>query len=163
MKYTIEIGEYCFGRISRVNDKDIIEYGYDDSKLNLDLVNFVFKQINLVKDKLDKSEIYTLVSILWSRSKNRSFDLTDEEYDNLDDEEDSIQIICDKLNNDCSLILSELELAKEELDSYDWYNLLEIIISNSNYILIEAKNDDCEQCGNYNFNEIYEIEINEKD
>lgn len=163
MKYTIEIGEYCFGRISRVNDKDIIEYGYDDSKLNLDLVNFVFKQINLVKDKLDKSEIYTLVSILWSRSKNRSFDLTDEEYDNLDDDEDSIQIICDKLNNDCSLILSELELAKEELDSYDWYNLLEIIISNSNSILIEAKNDDCEQCGNYNFNEIYEIEINEKD
>lgn len=163
MKYTIEIGEYCFGRISRVNNKDIIEYGYDDSKLNLDLVNFVFKQINLVKDKLDKSEIYTLVSILWSRSKNRSFDLTDEEYDNLDDDEDSIQIICDKLNNDCSLILSELELAKEELDSYDWYNLLEIIISNSNSILIEAKNDDCEQCGNYNFNEIYEIEINEKD
>lgn len=161
MIYNITIGEHCFGPIARINDMGIIDYGYDDSKINLDLAKFVFDTLR--KIKFTNNGINTMMGILHGR--NRTFDLTEEEYNILESDPDEdyaivFQKMCEKINYDINLIINEMEKSQDEFDSMDWFNLLDIIVGSNNLTKTDKSyRSDCDQCGNWNYMDYYELEI----
>lgn len=158
MIYTIKIGEHCFGYYLTINDVPLNVERYDDSTLNLDLAKFVFTQINLIKNKLTKEHTHILMSLVMDRTRNLNYRLTEEEYDSLSNDDDSSIFLCKKLNYNIDCIIGELISIKEELDSKDWNILIELIIEIKQLKIIKSTRDSCEQCGNYNWDEIYELE-----
>jgi len=158
MKYKIEIGEHCFGPILRIDDKDIIEYGFDDSKLNQELVDFIINNLTLIKDKLSQTDYHEIMSVLYCRTTK--FSLTEEEFQTLEDEDnDAVALMCYKINYDLSLMLDEVKNSCENFDGCDWSQLVSILLEYTSSTLIESNSDNCDQCSNYNWHEIYEVEL----
>lgn len=60
-------------------------------------------------------------------------------------------------------ILDELSKVKDKLDASDWSQIANIIVSRSNYEYLpeESSKDDCEQCGNWNFRDVYKKKSDE--
>ena len=159
MMYIIKIGEHCFGSYLSINDKPVIDYGYDDSKLDLDLAKLIIDQIDLDKNKLTEGHLLYMMNIISGRSKNLEFHLTDEEYESLSNDDCDGEFLCRKFNYNKDIIICELTSLIEELDSSDWNILMEILINIKNLQVISSNCDTCEQCGNYNWGEVYEMEI----
>lgn len=74
------------------------------------------------------------------------------EYDTRTDEE--MEVIQSK-------VLQELSDIKGNLDMSDWSAIANIIASRGNfeYQENESTNTDCDQCGNYNYREVYNKKI----
>lgn len=158
MKYKIKLGEHCFGSFISIDDKDIIEYGYSDSKLNQELVEFITNNILAIKDKLSQTDYHEIMSMLYSRTTK--FSLTEEEFQTLEDEDnDAAALMCYKINYDLSPMIDEIKLSAENFDNSDWTQLVSILLEYTSSSLIEADSDKCEQCDNINWHEIYEVEL----
>lgn len=158
MKYKIKIGEHCFGSFLIINDKDIIEFGYDDSKLNKELVEFIINNILLIKDKLSQSDYHEIMSVIYSRTT--TFSLTEEEFQTLEDEDnDVVALMCYKINYDLSTMLDDIKNSSENFDTSDWSQLMSILLEYTNPTLIKADSDRCDQCSNINWYEEYEVEL----
>ena len=151
----IEIGEHCFGPILRIDDKPIIDYGYDDYKLNEDLVKIIFDLLNSVKDKISKEDMHELMSTIQGRSS--AFAISDEEYDALKDEEYEAPLMCEKINYNISLIIDEIFKSRNEFDGNDWGDIISILMSKLNFKKNEKESyrSDCDQCGNWNYLSVY--------
>ena len=159
MIYTIKIGEHCFGPYLKINDQSVIDYGYDDSTLNVELVKFIFGEINSIKDKLTSDNLISMMSIISGRTNNLHFRLTEDEYESLVDDDYDALFLCKKFNYDKDIIIGELVSIQDELDSMDWNKLMKIIIEAKEIKRTKYKTDSCDQCGNWNHDETYEIEL----
>ena len=86
--------------------------------------------------------------------------LTEEEFQTLEDEDnDAVALMCYKINYDLSLMLDEVKNSCENFDGCDWSQLVSILLEYTSSTLIESNSDNCDQCSNYNWHEIYEVEL----
>jgi hypothetical protein len=160
MKYTILIGEHCFGPIVRINDSNLMQETYDEIKLNQNIFELIFNWLKQSINKFSKEELEHLTDILHYRG-NKLFSLSEEEFEALDEDESYGKFLCQKFNYNTDVILQELNNSKEELDSMDWLYIVEYIMMYHNSLLIESNFESCDQCGNPNYSSTYILEINE--
>lgn len=59
--------------------------------------------------------------------------------------------------NSKDMIIKELTNIKNELTESEWKDILEVISSKKHYKYIkgESSSDSCDQCGNWNYTEVY--------
>ena len=163
MNHTIILGEHCFGRIVSIDNINLIESDYNDSKINEDLLELIFSWLKDSINKFQKDELEHLVDMLHYNGNQLyyKFNFTDEELKKLDDLSYG-EFICDKINYDTNIIFEEIFNSRYKLDLIDWRYLIEYIVLNSNSVLISGENESCEQCGNINYSSTYILEINEE-
>lgn len=160
MIHKIEIGEHCFGSYVRIDDKSLLDESYDDCKLNADLSKFIINQLILVKNKLTDEHISTIMSIIMGNTQNLNFKLTEEEYESLSDDDGDYLFLCKKFNYNRDTIIGELISIHDNLLSISyWYEIMKIILEIHNSKTIKYSQDSCDQCGNWNYDETYNLEL----
>ncbi len=141
----IEIYEGCYSISIRFDGIDILTDEYQVKPEYFDII------INALKKRiLSKEEIMLLMDIVSLRSNK--FNLTDEEFENLDDDYNLTEIMSEKIDFNLDLIIEEIINSKDEFDSRDIMDIVKLMTSK-----YQTESDYCEQCFNTNYSYTFNI------
>lgn len=152
----IKISKGCYSMNVTIDNVNISKSEDDGYEIKSEYFDFI---INTLKTfTFSKGQVNVLMDILHGRSNK--FDLSDEEYEALDDE-DEVDIMCDRIGYDSDIIIEEIINTKNQFDINDISELVRLIIDKS-----EKEEDStrtshrCDQCGDHNYTQTFFVKLN---
>lgn len=149
----IEIGEHCFGVITRIDGKDLYDENQD---IDTSICNTIFGKLSEIS--LNKDSFQELMFILCNFPNKLT--LSDEEFGTFDikDNNGPCELMCVKIGYDQNILIDELKDNQNSINEYDWHTLLSLIVTHNEILTIDSSTKSCDQCGNYNSRTSYVLE-----